>query len=199
MSGSIGYAIRVAKGSLSLDRLRQQYPDGPPDSLKARARDIGWSEACGWPREVLRDAPLADPMAYLFDVPEWVFEDWVDYEVLEFVAGCVKTSRLRAQWRAGRLSRRLGRDDIPLLLSIAIGMVVSEVDEFVRAAVNARLTLPERLSPGDLLRLTLPAAVEARGLGMPVGAFAGYVHVSCGRTPVGALTAGVPAEYAAVL
>lgn len=146
MSGSIGYAIRAAKGSLSLDRLRQQYPGGPPDSLKARARDIGWSEACGW-----------------------------------------------------RLSGCLGRDDIPHLLSIAIGMVVSEVDEFVRAAVNARLTLPERLSPGDLLKLTLPAAVEARGLGMPVEDFAEYVHVSCGRIPAGALTAGVPAECAAVL
>lgn len=199
MSGSLGYAIRVAAGSLGLGYLQQQYPDGPPDSLKARARDIGWSETRGWPKEILRDAPSVDPRVHLFDVPQWVVDDWLDYEVLEFVAGRVKTSRLRAQWRAWRLSRRLGRDDIPLLLSIAIGIVVTDVDEFIRAAVDARSTLHERLSPIDLLELTLPAAVEARELGMSVEDFAEYVHVSGGRIPAGALTAGVPAEYAAVL
>lgn len=197
MSGSIGYAIRVE--SLSLQRLRREYPDGPPETLKGRARDIGWSEALGWPEEVLREAPPVDPIVYLFDVPGWlVEEDWLNYEVLEFLAGRVKFSKLRAQWRAWRLAKRLGRHDIPLPMALAADLAIDEVDEWVTAAFEAYPT-KTALKPMEFLEKTLPAAAEARELGMPVNDFAEYVCISGGRIPAGALTAGVPAEYAAVL
>lgn len=199
MSGSIGYAILVPWGSLSLSMLQREYPDGPPESLKDRARDIGWSEALGWPKEVLREAPPVDPIVYLFDVPGWlVEEDWLDYEVLEFLAGRVKFSKLRAQWRAWRLAKRIGRSDTPLLMALAVDLAVDEVDEWVVAAFVAYPT-KTALKPIEFLEKTLPAAAEARELGIPVEDFAEYVRISGGRIPAGALTAGVPAEYAAVL
>ena len=198
MSGSIGYAIRAARGSLSLSRLQREYPDGPPESLKDRARDIGWSEALGWPKEVLREAPPVDPIAYLFDVPGWLVEVWPGCGVLEFLAGRVKFSKLRAQWRAWRLAKRIGRSDTPLLMALAVDLVIDEADGWVTAAFEAYPT-ETTLKPIEFLEKTLPAAAEARELGIPVEDFAEYVRISGGRIPAGALTAGVPAEYAAVL
>ena len=94
-----------------------------------------------------------------------------------------------------RLSRRFGQP-MPLLLSAAINLAVDEVDEWVEAAW---IGSPARLPSKSFLELTLPAAREARDSGMSVEEFAEYVSVSGGRIPAGAVAAGVPAEYVAVL
>lgn len=73
-----------------------------------------------------------------------------------------------------------------------------ELNEWQHALLDMHTTVP--VAPhSSFYTMAWPAATEACKTGLSVEEFIRYVAVTHGRIPSGAITAGVPAEYAAVL
>lgn len=196
---SLSRAFRSVEYDYRLSQLHRMYAGPLPSHLVERAQHLGWSEARGWPVQIPEGAPDRCPIAYLFDVPGWAFEGWMNFPTLELVAGKVTGSKFGAIRRTSRLRKLLGHSDLPLLFAMAVPDV-REMDEWQIAALRyypSGLALP--IDPQQFFAETFPATAEARDSGMTVNEFAEYIRVTSGRIPPGAISSGVPAEYAAVL
>lgn len=117
---------------------------------------------------------------------------------LEAVAGQVKCSRFTAQRRHRKLLRaRKGRTGVSLAMALFVPPA-RELNEWQHALLDMHTTVP--VAPhSSFYTMAWPAATEACKTGLSVEEFIRYVAVTHGRIPSGAITAGVPAEYAAVL
>jgi hypothetical protein len=129
---------------------------------------------------------------FLFDLPEWLEAERAGIPTLELLAGRVLVSRKKVVRYIRRMDTQV---QVPLIVAVALLTLMRNPGEWGKAAVETAAGL----SLDDFITLTIPAAVEARTLGISVDEFRAYAQVTGGRIAPGALTAGVPAEYMVLL